>query len=145
MLIGSKEGIAHLPWAYLEEGDTALVPSPGYPVYGVTTLLAGAAPHVMPLREENGFMPVFDDIPEDVLKKAKVCFLNYPNNPTGAHADDALFEKALERPAPTTSSSATTPPTANSPTTATGRRASSSSTGRSATPSSSSPSRRLTA
>ncbi len=96
ILIGSKEGIAHIPWAYLEEGDVALVPSPGYPVYKVMTLLAGGTPYFMPLREENEFRPVFDDIPEDVKKKAKLCFLNYPNNPTGAYGDDALYEKAIE-------------------------------------------------
>ncbi|OPY65365.1 MAG: LL-diaminopimelate aminotransferase [Syntrophorhabdaceae bacterium PtaU1.Bin034] len=95
-LIGSKEGIAHLPWAYLEEGDVALIPSPGYPVYKITTLLAGGTPYIMPLREENGFQPVLETIPRDVRQKAKIAFLNYPNNPTGAHADDNLYEKALD-------------------------------------------------
>jgi len=96
VLIGSKEGIAHLPWAYVEEGDIALIPSPGYPVYKVATLLSGGTPYIMPLREENEFRPVFDDIPEEVKKRAKICFLNYPNNPTGAHGDDGLYEKAIE-------------------------------------------------
>lgn len=95
-LIGSKEGIAHLPWAYLQEGDVALIPSPGYPVYKITTLLAGGTPYIMPLREENSFQPVFETIPKDVLNKAKICFVNYPNNPTGAHGDDALYEKAVK-------------------------------------------------
>ncbi|MGD0229469.1 MAG: LL-diaminopimelate aminotransferase [Syntrophorhabdales bacterium] len=95
-LIGSKEGIAHLPWAYLEEGDVALIPSPGYPVYKITTLLAGGTPYIMPLREENGFQPIFEEVPEDAKRKAKVCFLNYPNNPTGAHAGDDLYEKAID-------------------------------------------------
>ncbi|MCX5807329.1 MAG: LL-diaminopimelate aminotransferase [Proteobacteria bacterium] len=94
-LIGSKEGIAHMPWAYLENGDIALIPSPGYPVYKITTLLAGGTPYIMPLKEENGFLPDYDNIPEDVLQKAKIMFINYPNNPTGAHADDAFYEKTI--------------------------------------------------
>jgi LL-diaminopimelate aminotransferase len=95
-LIGSKEGIAHLPWAYVQEGDVALIPSPGYPVYKITTLLAGGTPYIMPLLEENDFVPVFDTIPQDVKDKARICFLNYPNNPTGAHGNDELYEKALK-------------------------------------------------
>ena len=94
-LIGSKEGIAHIPWAYLNEGDIALVPSPGYPVYKVSTLLAGGTPFVMPLREEHDFLPALEQIPEDVRRKAKIAFLNYPNNPTGAHADDEFYERAV--------------------------------------------------
>ena len=96
VLIGSKEGIAHLPWAYLDEGDVALIPSPGYPVYKITTLMAGGTPYIMPLKEENEFEPVFESIPEEVKKKAKICFLNYPNNPTGAHGSDGLYEKAID-------------------------------------------------
>jgi LL-diaminopimelate aminotransferase len=95
-LIGSKEGIFHLPWAYLAEGDVALIPSPGYPVYKVTTLLAGGTPYFMPLKEENGFYPDLDAIPEDVKEKAKICFVNYPNNPTGAHGDDGLYERVVD-------------------------------------------------
>jgi len=94
-LIGSKEGIAHLPWVYLDDGDVALIPSPGYPVYRITTLLAGGTPYIMPLREENAFRPILDDVPEEARRKAKICFINYPNNPTGAHADDSLYEKAI--------------------------------------------------
>jgi LL-diaminopimelate aminotransferase len=94
-LIGSKEGIAHMPWAYIDKDDTALIPSPGYPVYKVMTILAGGKPYIMPLKEENSFLPNFDEIPENILEKAKIMFLNYPNNPTGAHADDAFYEKAL--------------------------------------------------
>ncbi|OPX95194.1 MAG: LL-diaminopimelate aminotransferase [Syntrophorhabdus sp. PtaU1.Bin002] len=94
-LIGSKEGIAHMPWAYIEPGDTALIPSPGYPVYKITTLLAGGSAYLMPLKEENGFLPKFEDIPVSVLEKAKIMFLNYPNNPTGAHAGDEFYEHAL--------------------------------------------------
>ncbi len=95
-LIGSKEGIFHLPWAYLAEGDIALIPSPGYPVYKVTTLLAGGTPYFMPLTEERDFYPDLDAIPEDVLGRAKICFVNYPNNPTGAHGDDELYEKVID-------------------------------------------------
>ncbi len=95
-LIGSKEGIAHLPWAYIESGDVALIPSPGYPVYKITTLLAGGTPYIMPLLEENGYLPRFDLIPEDVLRKAKLLFVNYPNNPTGAHGDDEFYMKVLD-------------------------------------------------
>jgi LL-diaminopimelate aminotransferase len=95
-LIGSKEGIAHMPWAYIENGDVALIPSPGYPVYKIQTLLAGGTPYIMPLLEENRYLPRFDLIPEDVLRRAKLLFINYPNNPTGAHADDAFYEEALE-------------------------------------------------
>ena len=94
-LIGSKEGIAHIPWAYIEDGDIALIPSPGYPVYKITTVLAGGSPYIMPLREENGFLPAFDAIPTSVLDKAKLMFVNYPNNPTGAHADDDFYERTL--------------------------------------------------
>ena len=95
-LIGSKEGIAHIPWAYIENGDVALIPSPGYPVYKIMTLLAGGTPHIMPLTEENRYLPRFDFIPEEVLRKAKLMFINYPNNPTGAHADDETYTRALD-------------------------------------------------
>ena len=94
-LIGSKEGIAHLPWVYLDEGDVALIPSPGYPVYRITTLLAGGTPYILPLREERAFRPDLDNIPEGARRKAKICFINYPNNPTGAHGDDGLYERAV--------------------------------------------------
>jgi LL-diaminopimelate aminotransferase len=94
-LIGSKEGIAHVPWAYLNDGDIALVPSPGYPVYKISTLLAGGVPFIMPLREEHDFLPLREHIPEDVRRKAKIAFLNYPNNPTGAHADNEFYERAV--------------------------------------------------
>jgi LL-diaminopimelate aminotransferase len=94
-LIGSKEGIAHMPWAYIDKDDIALIPSPGYPVYKIMTLLAGGNPYIMPLREVNRYLPDFDEIPVSVLEKAKIMFLNYPNNPTGAHADDSFYEQAL--------------------------------------------------
>ncbi len=94
-LIGSKEGIAHIVWAYVDPGDVALIPDPGYPVYKTHTLLAGGQPYVMPLRAENGFLPDLDTIPADVARRAKIMFLNYPNNPTAAVADLAFFEKAV--------------------------------------------------
>lgn len=95
-LLGSKEGIAHISFAYLDKDDISLVPDPGYPVYGIGTLLAGGKSHIMPLKEENGFLPVLEDIPADVAKKAKLLFINYPNNPTGAVADLAFFAKVVE-------------------------------------------------
>jgi len=95
-LLGSKEGIAHISFAYLDKDDVSLVPDPGYPVYGIGTLLAGGKPYIMPLKEENGFLPVLEDIPADVAKKAKLLFINYPNNPTGAVADLAYFAKVVE-------------------------------------------------
>lgn len=75
-LIGSKEGIAHIPFAFLNKGDVALVPSPGYPVYGASTILADATPFEMPLKSENNFLPDLDAIPADVVKKARLIFLN---------------------------------------------------------------------
>lgn len=95
-LIGSKEGIAHMPWAYIDNDDVALIPSPGYPVYKVMTLVAGGYPYIMPLREENRFLPNYREIPETILEKAKIMFLNYPNNPTGAHGDDEFYEQTIE-------------------------------------------------
>lgn len=95
-LIGSKEGIAHMPWAYAQAGDVVLVPSPGYPVYKIATMFADATPYIMPLTEANGFLPRYEDIPEDILRKAKLLFINYPNNPTGACADDGFYEKTLD-------------------------------------------------
>lgn len=95
-LIGSKEGIGHIPLAFVNPGDVVLVPSPGYPVYPVGTLFAGGESCIMPLKEENGFLPDFKAIPEDKLKKAKLMFLNYPNNPTAAVAPEGFFKEAIE-------------------------------------------------
>ena len=95
-LIGAKEGIAHAALCFIEPGDIALVPDPGYPVYSVGTWFAGGECHWMPLLEENGWMPDLDAIPEDVANKAKVIWLNYPNNPTGAIADAGYFAKVVE-------------------------------------------------
>ena len=94
-LIGSKEGIGHISFCYVDPGDVNLVPDPGYPVYGIGTLLAGGEPYNMPLKEENGFLPDLDAIPEDVADKAKILFINYPNNPTGALADMNFFNKVV--------------------------------------------------
>ena len=94
-LIGSKEGIAHIAFCYLNPGDVALIPDPGYPVYGVGTLLAGGVPYIMPLKAENGFLPDLDMIPEEVAQKAKLMYLNYPNNPTGAIADESFYVKVI--------------------------------------------------
>jgi LL-diaminopimelate aminotransferase len=91
-LIGSKEGIGHIPLAFVEPGDAVLVPSPGYPVYPVSTLFAGAEGVIMPLTEENGFLPDLKALPESALKRAKMMFINYPNNPTSAVAPREFFE-----------------------------------------------------
>jgi len=94
-LIGSKEGIAHFPLAFVNPGDVTLVPSPAYPVYNIATLFAGGESVFMPLREENHFLPDLDAIPPDVADRARILFLNYPNNPTAAVADLDFFEKVV--------------------------------------------------
>jgi LL-diaminopimelate aminotransferase len=94
-LIGSKEGIAHIPLAFVNPGDYVLVPSPGYPVYRVSTLFAGGLPYFLPLRKENNFLPNLSKIPEEVAKKAKLLFINYPNNPTSAIAEMPFFEEVV--------------------------------------------------
>src|SRR5689334_22410912 len=80
--IGSKDGIAHLPLAVVNPGDVVLVPQPGYPVYNTGAQFAGGVPYIMPLLEKNDFLPDLEAIPEDIKKKAKLIWLNYPNNPT---------------------------------------------------------------
>ncbi|AQS59042.1 LL-diaminopimelate aminotransferase [Desulforamulus ferrireducens] len=95
-LIGSKEGIAHISWCYLNPGDLVLVPDPGYPVYSGGAILAGAEPYYMPLTAANKFLPDLAAIPEDVAKKAKMMFINYPNNPTGAVADEKFYQDVIE-------------------------------------------------
>ncbi len=92
-LIGSKEGIAHLPLAFVDPGDVVLVPNPAYPVYHIGTIFAGGRPYYMPLLEENGFLPDLEKIPEDIARRAKLIFVNYPNNPTAAVADLDFFER----------------------------------------------------
>lgn len=86
LLLGSKDGLAHLCWAMIDPGDVSLVPDPGYTVYKVNTMMAGGEAVAMPLLEENGFLPDLSAIPSDKAKAAKLMFLNYPNNPTGAIA-----------------------------------------------------------
>lgn len=94
-LIGSKEGLSHLIWAYIDQGDVALVPDPAYPVYRTHTLLAGGEPYTLPLIRENGFLPDLKAIPEEVARRAKLLFINYPNNPTGAVAPLSFYEEAV--------------------------------------------------
>lgn len=95
-LIGSKEGIAHIAWCYLDPGDIVLVPDPGYPVYAGGSILAGGRPYYMPLLAENDFLPDLDAIPVDVARRAKMMFINYPNNPTGAVAGEDFFRRVVE-------------------------------------------------
>ncbi len=95
-LIGSKEGIGHLPLAAVNPGQTVLVPAPGYPAYLAATVFAGGTPHIIELSAENGWKPDFDAIPAEVADKAALMFLNYPNNPTGATASLSFFERAIE-------------------------------------------------
>lgn len=95
LLIGSKEGLAHLCWAYVDPGDVVLVPDPNYTVAKVNTLMAGGTPHPMPLTRENSFLPDLSVVPSDVAKRAKLMFLNYPHNPTGAIATAAFFADAV--------------------------------------------------
>ncbi len=92
-LIGSKEGIAHLPLAFINPGDVGLYTSPGYPVYRTGIQFAGGIAHAVPLLEGNGFLPDLDAIPKEMARKAKLFFFNYPNNPTGAVADRGFFER----------------------------------------------------
>jgi LL-diaminopimelate aminotransferase len=95
-LMGSKDGIAHIPEAFINPGDYVLVPDPGYPVYRTSTLFAEGKVHTMPLHAENGFLPRFDQIPSDVVKKARLMFLNYPNNPTAATAPSEFFQEVVD-------------------------------------------------
>jgi LL-diaminopimelate aminotransferase len=95
-LIGSKEGLFNLSQVLVNSGDTVLVPDPGYPVYSASGIIAGAKVHTMPLLAENDFLPRLEDIPEQVAREAKILWLNYPNNPTGAIATLEFFQKALD-------------------------------------------------
>lgn len=94
-LIGSKEGIGHAALCLIEPGDLALVPDPGYPPFHLGTILAGGEPYFMPLKEENGFLPDLEAIPDRTASRAKLMWLNYPNNPTGAVAGLDFFERAV--------------------------------------------------
>ena len=95
-LIGSKEGIAHAPLAFINPGDAALVPDPAYPVYRTATAFAGGEPVIMPLLRENRFLPDLEAIPASVARRAKIMFLNYPNNPIGATADRSFFRELID-------------------------------------------------
>ncbi|HEX5528627.1 MAG TPA: LL-diaminopimelate aminotransferase, partial [Methylomirabilota bacterium] len=95
-LIGSKEGTAHMPLAFVNPGDVVLVPDPGYPVYAAGTWFADGDVHFMPLRRANGFLPDLDAIPADVAKRAKLMYLNYPNNPTAAVATPEFFSRVVD-------------------------------------------------
>jgi len=95
-LIGAKEGIAHIALCFIDPGDIALVPDPAYPVYSIGTLLTGGNPYYLPLTEKNGFLPDLDAIPEYIAKRAKLLWLNYPNNPTGAVAGLDFFQRAVQ-------------------------------------------------
>jgi LL-diaminopimelate aminotransferase len=94
-LIGSKEGIANMALAWLDPGDLSLAPDPGYPTYRMGALMAGTTAYDMPLTEENGFLPDLFAIPADVANRARLMWLNYPNNPTGAVAPTSFFEEAV--------------------------------------------------
>jgi LL-diaminopimelate aminotransferase len=94
-LIGSKEGLAHLPLALIDPGDLALIPSPAYPVYHIAAMFAGGESWFMPLLEKNGFLPDMDAIPPEVAGRARLMFINYPNNPTGATADREFYERVV--------------------------------------------------
>ena len=95
-LIGSKEGIAHVPMAFIDPGDVVLVPSPGYPVYPVAAGFAGGTAYEMPLVKQHGFLPDLDAVPQDVLKRAKLMYLNSPNNPTSVIADVTFFQRVVD-------------------------------------------------
>jgi LL-diaminopimelate aminotransferase len=95
-LIGSKEGVAHAPLAFVDPGDVVLVPDPGYPVYPVSTTFAGGVPYAMPLLKENDFLPDLDAIPAEAAKQAVMMFLNYPNNPTTVLANEGFFGEVVD-------------------------------------------------
>ncbi len=93
--IGSKEAIHNTFLAFVEPGDYTLIPDPGYPVYRTSTIFAGGEPYTMPLLPESGFLPDLDAIPEEVARQAKLLWINYPNNPTGALATLEFFEELV--------------------------------------------------
>lgn len=95
-LIGSKEGCHHFVLAGINPGDVVLMTDPGYPAYRSSILMGGGEPYLMPILEENDYLPVFEDIPTDIVKRAKGMFLNYPNNPTGACATRDFFDRVVE-------------------------------------------------
>ncbi len=94
-LMGSKDGVAHIPEVLVNPGDYVLAPSPGYPVYQTGTLFAEGNVYAMPLTEENSFLPELDNIPQEICRKARLMWLNYPNNPTSAVAPLSFYEEAV--------------------------------------------------
>ena len=117
-LLGSKEGIYHLAFAFLNPGDVALIPDPGYPTYERGTLIAGGAPYYLPLARERGWLPDLDAVPADVANRAKLLWLNYPNNPTTAIAPISFSNVRSISAGVTTSCCATITRTATTGTTA---------------------------
>lgn len=95
-LIGSKDGIGHIAMCFIDSGDIALVPDPAYPVYSISTLLNGGQVYYLPLTDNNNYLPDLNTIPQEVAKKAKIIWLNYPNNPTGAVANLEFFDKVIQ-------------------------------------------------
>ncbi|HOY65421.1 MAG TPA: LL-diaminopimelate aminotransferase [Candidatus Ozemobacteraceae bacterium] len=95
-LIGSKEGLAHFAWAFIDENDVALVPDPAYPVYKTTTEFAGGEAHILPLLAKNGFLPDLSRVPDAIARRAKTLYINYPNNPTGAVASESDLAAIVE-------------------------------------------------
>ena len=95
-LIGSKEGIANFPLAFLNEGDYSLVPDPSYPPYKGGTILAGGKPYLLPLNQANAFLPVLKKIPAQIRKKAKLLYINYPNNPTASTCEKEFYREVVE-------------------------------------------------
>ena len=94
-LIGAKEGIGHISLCFIDPGDIALVPDPAYPVYSIGTMFAGGSSYYMPLTEDNEFLPDLDRIPAEIAQRAKILWINYPNNPTAAVADREFFERVV--------------------------------------------------
>ena len=94
-VIGSKEGLAHLAWSYIDAGDVCIVPNPGYTVYPVNAMMAGGDVHATPLRESNGFLPVLEDIPSDIARRAKLFYVCYPHNPTAGVATREFYADAV--------------------------------------------------
>jgi LL-diaminopimelate aminotransferase len=95
-LIGAKEGIAHIAFCFIDPGDTALVPDPGYPVYSIGTMLAGGRPYYLALNEKSNYLPDLRNIPQHIAQSAKLLWINYPNNPTGAVAELDFFNRVVE-------------------------------------------------
>ncbi|MEX2472406.1 MAG: aminotransferase class I/II-fold pyridoxal phosphate-dependent enzyme [Gemmatimonadota bacterium] len=95
-LVGSKDGIAHVPFAFMDAGDVAVIPDPGYTPYVGGVTLAGGEPHLVPLRPEHDFLIPLDELPDDVAARTRILYLNYPNNPTTAVAPDAYYRQAID-------------------------------------------------